>query len=132
MVLLIGCFICSIGNISFGFLDDVTDTTLFLSLSFLIRILTAIGESAIGATAYGLAADQVTAQHKGKAIAVAEACFGAGSMLGPSLGGFLFDVGGFPLPFWVAGGSHLVVNLAACFLLKKPQSQDQHELEKER
>lgn len=40
---------------------------------------------------------------QGKAISLAEACFGVGTMFGPSIGGFLYQIGGFSLPFWVAG-----------------------------
>ena len=36
-------------------------------------------------------------------MSVAEACFGVGTMFGPSVGGFLYEVGGFSLPFWVSG-----------------------------
>ena len=36
-------------------------------------------------------------------MGVAEAFFGVGTMFGPSLGGFLYDAGGFSLPFWVSG-----------------------------
>ena len=37
------------------------------------------------------------------AISAAEAFFGMGTMFGPSLGGFLYEYGGFALPFWISG-----------------------------
>ncbi len=40
---------------------------------------------------------------QGKAISLAESCFGAGTIFGPSLGGFLYEAGGFQTPFLVAG-----------------------------
>ena len=40
---------------------------------------------------------------QGKAISLAESFFGAGTIFGPSLGGFLYEMGGFQTPFLVAG-----------------------------
>ena len=42
MFLIIGCFITGVGNISFGFLDDVNNTNTFFILSIGIRVFTAI------------------------------------------------------------------------------------------
>ena len=117
--LLTGGFICAVGNISFGFLDRVGDSTAFLALSFVTRIVTAIGEGAIAASAYSLAARLADKENEGKVMAAAEFCFGVGTMFGPSLGGFLYQVGGFSAPFFVAGGVFVVVNIAAIFLLEK-------------
>ena len=44
---------------------------------------------------------QVERASQGKATAAAECFFGVGTMLGPTIGGALHDLGGFPLPFWV-------------------------------
>jgi hypothetical protein len=40
---------------------------------------------------------------EGKAISAAEAFFGMGTMFGPSIGGALYEYGGFSLPFWISG-----------------------------
>ena len=40
---------------------------------------------------------------QGKAISLAESFFGAGTIFGPSLGGFLYELGGFLTPFLVSG-----------------------------
>ena len=39
-------------------------------------------------------------------------------MFGPTIGGFLFDIGGFALPFWASGGFSLLLAVASIFLLK--------------
>ena len=54
---------------------------------------------------------------QGKAISLAEACFGVGTMFGPSLGGFLYEAGGFSLPFWVSGSYVLLLLLLLLSLL---------------
>ena len=101
--LITGSFIVGLGNFMFGFLSKLEDKNTFFSLSILIRFIIAIGQAAAGPAAYTLAGKQVTEKHKGKAISAAEACFGIGTMVGPTLGGCLYDMGGFSLPFWVSG-----------------------------
>ena len=46
-------------------------------------------------------------------------------MLGPTLGGALFELGGFPVPFWVCGGATLALALATCLLLDQEEEQEQ-------
>ena len=70
----------------------------FFSLSILIRCIITIGQAAAGHVAY--TGKQVTENHRGKASSATEACFGIGTMVGPTLEGCLSDVGGFSLPFW--------------------------------
>ena len=116
--LIIGCFIVGVGNASFGFLEKVNDTKTFFALSIVIRVITAIGEAAVAPASYPLARVQVSKENAGKAIAAAEACFGVGTMFGPSIGGALYDLGGFPFPFWVSGGLAILTSLLALLFLK--------------
>jgi len=120
--LIIGSFIVGLGNVIFGFLDKVQDKNTFFALSIVIRVFTAIGESAVTPAAYPLAGKQVSKENQGKAMAAAEACFGVGTMFGPSLGGALYDLGGFPLPFWVSGGIAIVVTILTMVSLKDDSS----------
>ena len=62
---------------------------------------------------------QVTPANEGKAVAACETCFGIGSMLGPSIGGLLYDYGGFTLPFAVCGGAQCLVILLTFTFLKE-------------
>ena len=122
--LIIGTFIIGLGNFTFGFLSKVADKNTFFALSIVIRVITAIGESAVGATAYPLAGKQVSKENQGKAIAAAEACFGVGTMFGPSLGGALYDFGGFPMPFWVSEGLMVFVSVISGIFLKDVSNPD--------
>ena len=47
-----------------------------------------------------------------------DASYVVGLMLGPSLGGVLYDLGGLYLPFITAGGSGLLLALASHLLLR--------------
>ena len=48
-----------------------------------------------------------------------EALRGVGSLLGPLLGGFLYDTGGFALPFQVAGGTAALIGVGGFALLPR-------------
>ena len=52
----------------------------------------------------------------GKATSTIEAFFGIGSMFGPSVGGLLYDLGGFKLPFFFLGGFSLLVSAASILM----------------
>ena len=151
--LLLGSAICALGNIAFGTLClvqvssscvyskltvlNTQDSTAFFLLSVLVRVVTAVGESALPTAAMALASRQVAIQNlcllkivhlkdcqvtpanEGKAVAACETCFGVGSMLGPSIGGLLYDLGGFALPFAVFGGAQCLVILLTFVFLKE-------------
>merc|ERR1719483_1353340 len=85
--LIIGSFLVGLGNFLFGFLSNVEDKNIFFALSIVIRVITAIGDSAVAPAAIPLAGKQVSKENQGKAIAATEACFGVGTMFGPTLGG---------------------------------------------
>jgi len=121
--LLVGSLICALGNITFGFLPAVNGSTAFFWSSIVVRVGVAMGESAMTPACYALCGQQVSEKNQGKALSLAEACFGVGTMFGPSLGGFLYEFGGFSLPFWVAGGVLLVVVIMVSFLLEDKSNQ---------
>jgi len=119
---LAGVFITGVGNILFGFLSYIRDGTLYFVLSLAIRVFTALGESIVAPTAYPLGSNQVSEANKGKATSIVESCFGIGTVFGPVLGGFLYDLGGFGFPFWLSGFIAIFTCLfTSCFLKDKPK-----------
>ena len=116
--LIVGTFIVGLGNFAFGFLNKVQDANSFFALSILIRFITAIGESAVAPSAVPLAGKQVRKENEGKAIAAAEAGFGVGTMFGPTFGGYLYDLGGFSLPFYVSGIMMMSVSFVSFLFLE--------------
>ena len=54
---------------------------------------------------------------KGKATSLAESFNGVGSLFGPTIGGLLYDLGGFALPFGASGGFSLILALICVFCL---------------
>lgn len=121
--LLVGAVICGVGNLSFGFLNKVNGSQAFFWSSLAIRIFVALGESGMTPAAYALAGQQVDRKNRGKAISLAESFFGAGTIFGPSLGGFLYELGGFLTPFLVSGLTLLVLAGICLFLLEDKTDQ---------
>lgn len=125
--LILGTLIVGLGNAGFGCLQTVSRHIPFFSLSLLIRVLTAIGESCVAPASYTLAGQQTSEEHRGKVVAVVETFFGFGTMLGPTVGGVFFDIGGFFLPFAVTGVMSVLVSLASFCFIKEVQTEDREE-----
>ena len=97
---------------------------MFLAVSFIMRILVSVGEASIlpSAIAIGLQdsrvqeEDDLTAplcmypgsqvcrpEQEALTLSLIDTCYVVGLMLGPSLGGLLYDAAGLALPFLVFG-----------------------------
>ena len=114
----LGSIVCAIGLFGFGALHWLGGRVPFMTAAIVLRIVSASGESIIGPAAYTLATRQMAPEHRSKALAIAETAFGSGFMLGPPLGGILYDLGGFYTPFWTNACCLLVVSLGGLFLLR--------------
>ena len=53
-----------------------------------------------------------------------ETMFGAGTTIGPFVGGFLFEFGGFLAPFGICGGLLLVCGVIAYFVLSRDATEE--------
>ena len=89
-------------SVLFGYLDDAATTADFISLSFAVRIVGAI----LGA-GFTTAKNSITASEfpdsVGTIFATMETCFGMGLFAGPTVGGALYEIGGYRLPFVALG-----------------------------
>ncbi|XP_042859973.1 MFS-type transporter SLC18B1-like [Penaeus japonicus] len=111
-----GIFTTATTCILFGFLDRINDTTSFIGLSFLIRIVEAMGNSGFLTASFSIIAKEFP-ENVGATFASLETCFGLGMIVGPTLGGALFELGGYTLPFVTLGGMLLcAASLTFCIL----------------
>jgi len=106
-------------NIMFGLLNLVDGVETFIALSFLVRILTAFGYSSFLASSFTLIA-QLFPHSVATVFALVEMSFGVGMIVGPTVGGALYQCGGYTLPFGVLGG--LLIIQALLSLLTLPHS----------
>ena len=111
-----GVFTAGLSCILFGLLDKVYETNVFLGLSFLTRIFESIGSSAAVTSSLSLVSNNFP-ENTGSCFAIMEMFFGVGLIIGPTVGGALYEVGGYTLPFLVLGSTLLVTGLLAKLIL---------------
>ncbi|KAL1513327.1 hypothetical protein ABEB36_002749 [Hypothenemus hampei] len=119
----IGAFAAGISNISFGLIDRFDSYNLFIISSFGIRIIEALGASAYSVATYVLIID-IFPQHIGFVRGLLETCIGLGLCAGPGLGGLLYGVGGFGLPFYVTGSVAIFVAFVNMHILPSPKEEN--------
>eukprot|EP00088_Acartia_fossae_P018660 TRINITY_DN20780_c0_g1_i1.p1 TRINITY_DN20780_c0_g1~~TRINITY_DN20780_c0_g1_i1.p1 ORF type:complete len:434 (-),score=65.50 TRINITY_DN20780_c0_g1_i1:268-1569(-) len=112
----------------FGLLTYVNDTWLFLGASYLLRILEGVAEAGAWASVLTILSIQYK-EHVTYVYSLTQAAFGFAEILGPSIGGIMFEYGGFILPFEFSGTLCLVVGLLIIFRLPQllDSSLDDHE-----
>ncbi|XP_050723177.1 MFS-type transporter SLC18B1-like [Eriocheir sinensis] len=93
-----GIFTTATTCILFGFLDRINNCNAFIGFSFAIRIVEAMGNSGFLTASFSIIAKEFP-ENVGATFACLETCFGLGMIVGPTLGGALFELGGYTLPF---------------------------------
>ncbi|XP_065062785.1 MFS-type transporter SLC18B1-like [Rhopilema esculentum] len=117
-VLLLGLIIEGGTQILFGFVDMMPDKETFVAFCFLIRIVSAIGGAATSTSALTIIT-QTFKDNLSPAVGIMETFGGFGMMAGPPIGGLLYSVGGFKLPFLAVGILALVSSIPIYFILPK-------------
>jgi len=102
-------------SILFGFLDRLENAKTFLAFSFIIRIIEACGNSAFLTGSFSMIAKEFP-ENVATMFAILETFFGIGMIVGPTVGGALYEAGGFTLPF-VLLGTILVCASGFCFFV---------------
>lgn len=117
-----GIFTTGTSAIVFGLLDKVEDHTIFITLAFIIRIIEALGNAAFLTASFAIIAKEFP-NNVSVTFASLETFFGLGLIVGPMVGGFLYQLGGYFLPFVTLG--LLLFSTAfitACILPKHSQT----------
>ncbi|KAG1946596.1 MFS-type transporter SLC18B1 [Pimephales promelas] len=97
-----GLFISSVCTVLFGFLDQVSDGTVFIVLCFITRSTNAIGFSAAVTSSFAVSA-KVFPDNIATVLGFMEIFTGLGLILGPPLGGWLYQSFGYEIPFVFTG-----------------------------
>ncbi|KAF5270508.1 hypothetical protein FQA39_LY08386 [Lamprigera yunnana] len=103
-------------NILFGLLEYVEDYTLFVSLCFVIRGFEAVGASAFSTASYVFVVHSFP-EKIGSVLGILETFVGLGMSVGPAIGGLLYSVCGFELPFFVLGIAMITIVPLNAYLL---------------
>lgn len=115
-----GILTVGVSCVLFGILDFAPSGVPFVSLAFAVRIVEGIGAAALRTSVYTI----IAAEFKEKmstTFALLETFLGLGLITGPTLGGALYDAGGYGLPFFVMGSVALFDAVVICFVLPNPE-----------
>jgi len=105
--------------ILFGMLQWVNDTTMFLVFSYLIRFLEGVGAAATWTSNLSILMAKFP-ERKATVKAWCDASFNFGLTIGPVLGAFMYDAGGFFLPFAVTGTAILLSGVIVLMVTEFP------------
>lgn len=117
-LLIIGLFVGGVSTVLFGLMEYVNDSIMFLSLCILIRIFISLGCSASN-TASLIIISRSWPSLLTTLVGILETSSALGYMVGPALGGVLYSLGGFILPFTILGGLLIVAIPINCLLFNK-------------
>lgn len=110
--------ICLVGVvlIFYGLLGQIKDGKTFLALSFVLRMIEACGNSAFLTGSFSAIAREFP-DRVATMFALIELFFGIGMIVGPMIGGALYQVGGFTLPFDIMGSLLVLASVFIFFVL---------------
>ena len=97
-----GLAVSGLTIILFGFTIYLPSGPTFIIVCFIIRIIDGVGVSANLTSSYSAMASQFP-EKIALVFGILEVAFSLGSTLGPTFGGFLYEVGGYSFPFMVLG-----------------------------
>ncbi|GBP93145.1 MFS-type transporter SLC18B1 [Eumeta japonica] len=109
--------------ILFGLLDKVDGHLPFISLSFAIRIVEAMGNAAFLTASFAIIAKEFP-NNVATMFASLETFFGLGLIVGPTLGGALYNLGGYSMPFGVLGAALFCAAVMSCFSLPRQTDEE--------
>jgi len=112
-----GAILSGLTNVAFAFVPLLPSGPLFLAVSLVIRCVTAVGEAAVFTAVYPLASARASPGRCSSVLGWMETMLGLGTTLGPVLGGLLYQLGGFYLPFLALGGLLVLCGLLGLCIL---------------
>ncbi|XP_063297256.1 MFS-type transporter SLC18B1 isoform X2 [Pelobates fuscus] len=113
-----GLFVSACATILFGFLDKAPDGTIFIVLCFVVRAVDAIGFGASITSSFSILA-KAFPNNIATAMGSLEIFTGLGLVLGPPIGGLLYQSFGYEIPFISIGCFILLLVPLNYFILPK-------------
>ncbi|KAL0969777.1 hypothetical protein UPYG_G00232160 [Umbra pygmaea] len=101
-MLVSGLFVSSVCTVLFGLLDRVPEGATFISMCFIIRSVDAVGFSAAMTSTFAVSA-KVFPNNIATVLGSLEIFTGLGLILGPPIGGWLYQSLGYEVPFMALG-----------------------------
>ncbi|VDM82806.1 unnamed protein product [Strongylus vulgaris] len=120
---LLGLTITGITAILFGFLNLLPSGPTFFLASLSIRILEAIGDAAFVTSSFAISA-KCFPGNIALIVGLMETFAGLGYTAGPVIGGFLYEFGGFQVPFLGLGAILMIAVFLAWMLIENYKDED--------
>ncbi|XP_037088472.1 MFS-type transporter SLC18B1-like [Pollicipes pollicipes] len=98
----LGLALAGVSTVAFGVLPMIGDTRAFIAACFVTRVVEAVAISALNTAALTVVANKFL-ERTNTAVGITETMTGVGISLGPAIGGGLYQLGGYGLPFYVLG-----------------------------
>uniref|UniRef100_A0A1B6LS52 Major facilitator superfamily (MFS) profile domain-containing protein n=1 Tax=Graphocephala atropunctata TaxID=36148 RepID=A0A1B6LS52_9HEMI len=97
-----GLILAACSNFLFGLLPQIADYSWFTFMAFFVRGLEALGASAFSTSSFVFVVETFP-DNISTILGVMETVIGLGMSVGPAIGGVLYSIGGFGLPFYILG-----------------------------
>ncbi|CAD6189330.1 unnamed protein product [Caenorhabditis auriculariae] len=110
--------------IMFGFLNFLPSGRLFFWASVFVRVMEALGDSAFVTSSFAITAKMFPKKIP-FVIGILETAAGSGYSIGPTIGGVLYDFGGFMTPFLVLGIVLLVTTIFGAVYVENPSYEEE-------
>uniref|UniRef100_A0A914X3P0 Major facilitator superfamily (MFS) profile domain-containing protein n=1 Tax=Plectus sambesii TaxID=2011161 RepID=A0A914X3P0_9BILA len=111
-----GLFATGITSILFGLLNLTDSGPMFFWLSFIVRCFEAVADAAFLTASFAICARTFPGRIA-TVVGILETFTGLGFTVGPAIGGLLYELGGYQVPFSVLGSLLLIAALLSYFLL---------------
>lgn len=100
----------------FSMMDQINDPNMYYTMGIIIRAIQAIGTSAYFTATYAVLVEEWRGSKLAFALGIYEAFTGLGMIIGPLTGSWLYQIGGYPTPFYVVSGMLFLVAIW-CFIV---------------
>jgi len=106
----VGAVAQGVSGFAFAFLPYLDSVGAFIGISYLLRFIEGMGTAMAWSSALGILME-IFPNKVGRVMSWTQTCFGLGYMLGPGVGAWFYEMGGFMLPFLVVGSLSTFLSL---------------------
>ncbi|GAB6030029.1 hypothetical protein CHUAL_005716 [Chamberlinius hualienensis] len=110
-----GMFVNGVCCILSGFLNEMPKGVIFIVMSILIRVVHAFGNAGVITSSFIILTTEFP-DDVGKVLGITRILLNIGLFTGPMLGGALYQLDGYRLPFLVIGSAQCLVSMLSFFL----------------
>ncbi len=116
-IMVLGMFALTLSTVGFAYANTFWTLTI-------IRLLQGAAAAATWTAGPAIVADQYPPKVRGEKMGLAMVGMNFGFMIGPAVGGFIYDWGGYKMPFLLSGFLAGIILLLVIIVLREPSAQE--------